>query len=141
MVIILFIAGIVGIVVGVYFKRRYDRKHALGGHNRESMLAADEAARSLRDRHPSNIPMKGQHSVSQVNMPPMMQSRESLPSRGMTASSMGMRSASSMGMRSSDRMNGEMDRSMGGGVTNQPSIDSLTRSGSKLQKSTRRNER
>lgn len=69
--------------------------------------------------------------MSQVHMPPMMQSRESLPSRGMTASSIGRRS---------DRMNGDMDRSMGGVVTNQPSSESLARSGSKLKKSLRRNE-
>ena len=77
------------------------------------MLAADEAAQSLRDRHPSNIPLQGQHSMSQVQLPPMMsavgRSRESLPSRGMTASSMGMRS---------DRMNGDMDKSIDAGVSN-----------------------
>ncbi|TID27248.1 integral membrane protein [Venturia nashicola] len=128
MVIVLFIAGLVGIYVGLYFKRRHDRKHALGGHNRESMLAADEAAQSLRDRHPTNIPMKGQQSMSQVNVPPMLQSRESLPPRSMTVSSMGM------------RVNGGTDRSSAG-VTNQPSSESLARSGSKLKKSAPRNER
>ncbi|KAE9971521.1 hypothetical protein EG328_005528 [Venturia inaequalis] len=133
MVIVLFIAGLVGIFIGLYFKRRHDRKHALGGHNRETMLAADEAAQSLRDRHPTNIPMKGQHSMSQVDMPPTMQSRESLPSRGMTVSS--------MGMRSSDRMDGVMERSLGDVVTNQPSSESIARSGSRLKKSMRKNER
>lgn len=132
MVIVLFLAALSGIFLCLYFKRKYDRKHALGGHHRGSMLAADEAAQSLRDRHPSNMPMKGQHSVSQVQLPPMMQSRESLPSRGVTASSMGMRS---------DRMNGDFDRSIGGGVTNQLSSESLARSGSKLKKNPRRTER
>lgn len=136
MIIVLIIAALIGIFVGLYFKRRYDRRHALGGHNRDSMLGADEAAQSLKDRHPSNIPLRGPSSMSQVQLPPMMstggRSRESLPSRGMTASSAGMRS---------DRLNGDMDRSMGAGVTSQPSDDSLGRSGSKLKKSLRRNQR
>jgi hypothetical protein len=135
MIIVLTIAAVAGIFVGLYFKRRYDRRHALGGHNRDSMLAADEAAQSLRDRHPSNIPMRGQNSMSQVQLPPMMsavgRSRESLPSRGM---------ASSHGMRS-DRLNRDLNRSTDTAVTSQPSDDSLGRSGSRLKKSLRRNQR
>ncbi|QDS72765.1 hypothetical protein FKW77_004393 [Venturia effusa] len=51
MVVVLFIAALVGILVGLYFKRKYDRKQALGGHTRGSMLAADEAARHVTNSH------------------------------------------------------------------------------------------
>jgi hypothetical protein len=149
MLIVLFIAAVVGTVIGVYLKRRYDRRHALGGHRRDSMLAADEAAQSLRDRHPPTHEIsKGHANVSQVQPPAWdgsasmsggvrSRSRENLASRGTFSAPP---TASTFG-RGRDRFEGDLEKEIGPGLRSPPSQHSLGRTGSKLKKSVRRNER
>lgn len=55
MVIVLFLAAFAGIWLGLWLKRRYERKE-LEKH-RDTTLVAEEAAAALRDRHPETPSM------------------------------------------------------------------------------------
>ncbi|KAF2433427.1 hypothetical protein EJ08DRAFT_647450 [Tothia fuscella] len=50
MVAILVVAAILAIVLGVWWKRRYNRKHR--NYTRDTMLAAEDAKKSMQNKHP-----------------------------------------------------------------------------------------
>jgi hypothetical protein len=83
MVIILAVAAIAAIVLGIWWKRRYNRKHK--NHARDTMLAAEDAKNMMKNKHP-DAP-----SMSQMTMPSWdgsvlmsgANSKEVLASRGM----------------------------------------------------------
>lgn len=56
MIAVLIVAGILAILIGVWFKRRHDRKWATGGFARETMLSHTEVANALSNRHPDAPP-------------------------------------------------------------------------------------
>jgi len=82
MLIVIFLAAVIGTVLGVWLKRRYKRRNL--GHSRDSVLAAEDATKALKNRHPG-----AESSVSQVQIPTWgssvlmsgANSREILPSR------------------------------------------------------------
>jgi hypothetical protein len=62
MIVVLLIAGIGFTFLGLWLKRRHDRKWATGGHPRDSMLRTHDVTSSLGNRHPDPAGM----SMSQV---------------------------------------------------------------------------
>jgi hypothetical protein len=49
MIIVLFLGAIAGIYFGLWLRRRHRQKHS---HDRETMLAAEDATNDLRNKHP-----------------------------------------------------------------------------------------
>jgi len=65
MIIVLILAGIGATVLGVWLKRRHDKKWATGGHTHDSMLRTHDVTSSLGNRHPDPSMI----SMSQVAAP------------------------------------------------------------------------
>jgi len=65
MIVVLLLAGIGATLLGVWLKRRHDRKWATGGHPRDSMLRTHDVTSSLGNRHPEPSLM----NMSQVYAP------------------------------------------------------------------------
>lgn len=87
MVIVLAVVALIAIFLGIWWKRRYNRKHK--NHTRDTMLAAEDAKNMMKNKHP-DAP-----SMSQMAMPSWdgsvlmsgANSREAVASRGLDSGS------------------------------------------------------
>jgi hypothetical protein len=83
MVIVLALAAIIAIVLGIWWKRRYNRKHK--NHTRDTMLAAEDAKNMMKDKHP-DAPSTSQLAIPSWDGSVLMSganSREAMASRGL----------------------------------------------------------
>jgi hypothetical protein len=97
MLIVLLLAGVAAVFLGLWLKRRHNKKYA---NNRDTMLAAEDATNHLRNKHPD-----APSSMSQIQIPSWdgsvlmsggnSNSREALGTRGGTGTSKGKTPADS----------------------------------------------
>ena len=83
MVVVLILAALIGTLIGIWFKRRHRAKRntLLGTpHHRSSVLIANEAAHSLRSKHPvtTNTPAVGAGAAASMSQLPRHTSQHSL---------------------------------------------------------------
>jgi hypothetical protein len=121
MIIVLLLVAIAGTLLGIWLKRRHNRKHS--NHNRDTILAAETATRDLQNKHPTT-------SMSSVGVQPPTWDGSVLMSGGNSHS----REAISRSATPADRIMAESS------VTETDS--GVARSGSKLKKTrSKRNRR
>jgi hypothetical protein len=113
MLIVLLLAAIGAVILGLWFKRRQDRKWSSGGYARDSMLRTADVAGPLASRHPQTSVA----SMSQLHMPSYNENVYMSGSREYLAESSNARAAT-----------------MSGGNYREPSGDLEKESGHKLKR-------